>query len=285
MYLDFFRLKEFPFSIASDEKYFYESEIHAEALANMLYTIQQRKGMVLVTGEVGSGKTFLGSMLANRLGKSAVVGNVRTPPDSAKQMLRAVAESIGIRVTKTDDKLSLASELEQKLERHLRRGRLVSLILDEVQDLPDEAMEQIRLMWNWEADGQRMLQIVLIGQPELRDRLREPKWESLQQRIVLSYHLGNLTPADTARYVLHRRRIAARDGSELRFTITALEDIHEITKGIPRLINVLCDNALLTAYAQGSQKITSSIVSKVVNSMTTWSLRPGQDESGDNGRG
>ncbi len=279
MYLDFFKLKEFPFSIASEERYFFESEIHAEALANMLYTIQQRKGMVLVTGEVGAGKTFLGSMLANQLGKSALVGNVRTPPDSAKQMLRAVAESIGIRVTKDDDKLTLANELEQKLSRHLRRGRLVALILDEVQDLPDEAMEQIRLMWNWEIEGQRMLQIVLIGQPELRDRLREPKWESLQQRIVLSYHLGNLTPADTARYVMHRRRVAAKDGCTLRFTIRALEDIHEITKGIPRLINVLCDNALLTAYAAETTKITSTIVAKVVNSMTTWSLRPSQEDS------
>ena len=275
MYLEFFNLKEFPFSIGSDEKYFYESDIHAEALANMLYTIQQRKGMVLITGEVGSGKTFLSSMLASRLGKSALVVSVRHPPDSAKQMLRAVAEGIGVRVGRTDDKLTLVKELENKLERHLRRDRLVAVILDEVQDLPDEAMEQIRLMWNWEVDGQRLVQLVLVGQPELRPRLQEPKWESLQQRIVLSYHLGALTAADTAKYILHRRKIAAKNGNcPMRFTIRALEDIHEITKGIPRLINILCDNALLTAYAANTTKITSGIVAKVVRNMTTWSLNP-----------
>jgi general secretion pathway protein A len=274
MYLDFFNLKEFPFSIASDAKYFFESDIHAEALANMLYTIQQRKGMVLVTGEVGAGKTFLASMLAERLGRSSLVVSVKHPPDSAKQMLRAVAEGIGVRIGRNDDKLTLVNELENKLQRHFRRDRLVAVILDEVQDLPDEAMEQIRLMWNWEQQGQRLVQLVLVGQPELRDRLQEPKWESLQQRIVLSYHLGALSAADTAKYVLHRRKIAASNGCPLRFTIRALEDVYEVTKGIPRLINILCDNALLSAYASNTTKITSGVIAKVVQNMTTWTLNP-----------
>ncbi|HHH75732.1 MAG TPA: hypothetical protein ENL03_01750, partial [Phycisphaerae bacterium] len=178
---------------------------------------------------------------------------------------------------------SLISELEDKLGRLFRRGRLVALILDEVQDLPNEAMEQIRLMWNWEEKGQRLLQIVLVGQPELRDRLCEPRWESLQQRIVLSYHLGSLGPADTAKYILHRRKLAATNGCPLRFTIRALEDIYDVTKGIPRLINVLCDNALLSAYAANTYKINSAIVAKVVNNMTTWQLKPpASDEKEDN---
>ncbi len=277
MYLGFYNLKEYPFSTGSDARYFYESDIHSEALANMVYTVQQRKGMVLITGEVGAGKTFLSSMLAERLGDKAVVVRLGHPPDSSKQLLRAVAEGVGQRVAPSDDKLTLVQRVEGKLDKLYRRHRLAAVILDESQDMPDDAMEEIRLMWNWERDGHRLIQIVLVGQPELRERLSEPKWESLQQRIVLSYHLGRLTPVDTAHYVLHRRKVAAQDGSRLRFTVSALEAIYESTRGIPRLINTLCDNALLTAYSQNTDKITSGIVNKVVREMTCWSMyRPGQ---------
>ena len=288
MYLEFFNLREFPFSIGCDGRFFFESEAHAEALANMLYTIQHRKGMVLVTGEVGTGKTFIGSMLSSHLGGAAQVVMVKHPPDSPKQLLRAVAEGMGARVSEADDKIKLVNQLERYLDRMHRRRKLVALILDEAQSLSDQTLEEIRFIWNWERDGQRLLQIVLIGQPELRERLRQPKWESFLQRIVLSYHLGGLSRQDTARYILHRRKAAALNSSPLRFTLRALEYIHAASGGVPRLVNILCDNALLRAYARNTTKITSGIVERAAREMTAWTrenpppaLSPGADEESE----
>ena len=144
MYLDFYSLKEFPFAITCDERFFYESPSHAEALANMMYTVQQRKGMVLVTGEVGAGKTFLANMLGARLGPGCMTVTVVNPPQSPKQLMRALALGIGMNVRATADKLSLTDELQQHLVRLQKRGRLVALVLDEVQDFSSRALEEVR---------------------------------------------------------------------------------------------------------------------------------------------
>ena len=282
MYLDFFSLKEAPFSVGNDPRFFFETDIHAEALANMVYAITHQKGMVLVTGEIGSGKTFLAGMLANRLGPGYQVVTIGHPPDSSKQLLRAMAEGLELKVSATDDKLTLVKQLQKGLERFAARRRPVAVIFDEAQDMPDEALEEVRLIWNWEHQGWRLLQVVLVGQPQLRKRLGLSKWESLQQRIVLSYHLGRLNPLETAKYVLHRRAVAAVNGSRLRFTIHALEYIHQVTAGVPRMINVLCDNALLVAYSKHSSKVTSTMVAQAAREMTTWNNLgppPGEDTS------
>ncbi len=281
MYLEFFQLKEFPFAITCDGRFFYESSVHAEALANMMYTAQQRKGMVLITGEVGAGKTFLGSMLGERLGPGCKMVVTRNPPQSPKQLLRSVATGVGLSVRSRSDKLVLVEKLEEHLKRMHGRGRLVVLLVDEAQDLPATALEELRLLWNWEQAGQRLVQIVLVGQPELRQRLLEPKWEPLRQRIVLSYHLGALSRQDTEAYILHRLRVASADGCLVEMTPDALDDIYRATDGIPRLINVLCDNALLTAYAQDSRRIDRPLVRGVLRDMTCWGLQSPQapDES------
>ena len=273
MYLKFFNLKEFPFAIGSDERFFFESGIHAEALANMQYVVEQRKGMVLITGEVGAGKTFLSHILATRLERIAQVIMITHPPDSAKQLLRAVAEGLDVKTTRVDDKLDLVQQLDKNLERLHRRGKLVAAIFDEAQDMPDEALEQIRLLWNMEREAQRLIQMVLVGQPQMRDRLKLEKWESLRQRVVLSYHLGRLSPQDTARYVLHRRQVASQNGCLLRFTPQALERVHQATRGIPRLINIVRDNCLLTAYAKSSFTINDAIVCEVLRDMTCWPIQ------------
>ena len=278
MYLEFYNLREDPFAISCNERFFYESAVHAEALANMTYTAQQRKGMVLVTGEVGAGKTFVGAMLAARLGPGCLTVMVRNPPTSAKQLIRAVAAGAGMNVRSGSDKLELTDALEEHLISLHRRGRLVVLVLDECQDLPAASLEELRLLWNWEQDGHRLLQIVLIGQPELRQRLMEPKWEPLRQRIVLSYHLRPLPRADTEAYVRHRLAVAANGvPSSAEFTIEAFEDIHRATDGIPRLINVLCDNALLVGYARGARTIDRPIVREVIRNMTCWGLRTSEE--------
>jgi len=213
MYLRFYRLREFPFAISCDERYFFESSVHTEALANMMYAVQQRKGMVLVTGEVGAGKTFVGHVLAARLGTGCLTVCVQNPPQSAKQLLRSLAVGAGMNVPSAADKTQLLEELEQHLRRLLARGRLVALIIDEAQDLTPAALEEVRLLWNWEQNGQRLVQIVLIGLSDLRQRLLEPRWEPLRQRVVMSYHLGHLGAQDTAAYVNHRIRVAAEEGA------------------------------------------------------------------------
>jgi len=274
MYLSFYKLKEFPFAISCDERYFFESSVHTEALANMMYAVQQRKGMVLVTGEVGAGKTFVGNVLAGRLGTGCLTISIQNPPQSGKQLLRAMAVGAGMNVRPGADKMCILEGLEQHLRRMQARGRLVALLIDEAQDLTPAALEEVRLLWNWEQNGQRLVQIVLIGLPDLRQRLMEPRWEPVRQRVVLSYHLCHLAAMDTAAYVMHRIRVAAEDGAcEGLFTPEALTAVHESTGGIPRLINVLCDNALLIGYSRESQRIEKDIVLGVLRDMTCWGLR------------
>ena len=275
MYLAFYKLREFPFAISCDEKFFYESAVHTEALGNMMYTVQQCKGMVLVTGEVGAGKTFVGNMLGTRLGVGCQLVMMKNPPQSSKQLLRALATGMGMNIKANADKLAFLEGLEQHLIRIHQRGRLVALILDEAQDLTTSALEELRLLWNWEINGHRLIQIVLIAQPELRSKLLEPKWEPLRQRIVLSYHLGHLSSADTTAYVNHRLRIASDGQCLAQFTPDAMGDIYAATDGIPRLINVLCDNALLVGYAKGSHTIDRPLVTEVIRDMTCWGLKVG----------
>ncbi len=273
MYLAFYKLREFPFSITCNERYFYESSIHAEALANMMYTIQQRKGMVLITGEVGAGKTFLAGVLCSRLGLGCTALVMANPPGSGKQLVRSLAVRIGMSVRGSTDKLGLTEDLQEYLIQMHTRGRLVALILDEAQDLSNASLEELRLLWNWEHKGERLVQIVLTGLPELRARLLEPKWEPLRQRVVLSYHLGPLSRQDTFAYIRHRIGVAADEGCLAAFSDEALADIYAATNGIPRLINVLCDNALLVGYAKGVHRIDKTIIGNVVRDMTCWGLK------------
>jgi general secretion pathway protein A len=200
---------------------------------------------------------------------------VQHPPQSPKQLVKTLASELGVELGRARDKSDIVDRLHDTLVRLNSVGRMVALIVDESQDLPCGALEELRLLWNWEDRGQRLVQIVLIGQPELRQRIREPRWEPLRQRIVLSYHLRSLTAEDTEAYIDHRIRVAAQEGCELTFAADAKRDIHAATGGIPRMINVVCDNALLVAYVKGTHTITREIVREVLRDMTCWDLQLG----------
>jgi general secretion pathway protein A len=270
MYLEFYRLREYPYALGCDARYFYKSRRHNEALARLLYTVQQSRGMVLLTGDVGSGKTFLGRILAGRLSRRHRVAALRHPQDTAKHLVRTLNRSVGLDGHAGTDRMALVEELERHLLGQDRRGRQLVVILDEVQSFSDEALEELRLLWNIQADGRPLLQIVLLAQPELRDRLLRPEWEALRQRIVMRFHLGPLSENETMAYILHRRKVAKDEGCRLKFTVNALKTAHRVTGGIPRLINVLCDNALLVGYARGQSTISSRIMGEVADDTLAW---------------
>lgn len=272
MYLDFYRLRELPFALCSEGRYFYSSDRHNEVLANMLYAVTQRKGLVMVTGEVGSGKTFLAAVLLNQLGPNALAIRISNPPSSGRQLLDLVARKIGLKLKAGSAKSVVVEELENELMHLLHRGRLVVLIIDEAQELSEDSMEELRLLWNWEDGGQRLIQILLIGQPELKHKLAQGRWEALRQRIALSCHLLPLEQADTERYVLHRLKTAASEGCRCEFTRQSLSLIHQVTLGVPRMINVLCDNALLAGYAQGKWVIDADLITQAMKEMTCWDV-------------
>jgi len=263
VYLKFFNLKEFPFAVGADPRFFYESGIHAEALANMQYVVEQRKGMVVITGEVGAGKTFLSSILADRLERVAQVVMITHPPDSAKQLLRAVAEGLDIKTTRVDDKLDLVAQLEKSLERLYRRGKLVAALFDEAQDMPDEALEQIRLLSNLEEEHRKLLQIVLSGQPELKTRLEAPALRQSRQRITVRFHIPPLAPGEVAAYIEHRLRTAGAP-PEVRFDDEAAQAVERYSHGIPRLINAVCDYALLAGFMRETHLIDGDCVERAV---------------------
>ncbi len=252
MYLSFFGLKQAPFSIAPDPRYLYMSERHREALAHLLYGGRAGGGFVLLTGEVGAGKTTVCRCFLEQVPAGCQVGYIVNPKLSVCELLQTVAQEFGIAVP--DPASATVKTWVDALNRHLlqahARGQQCLLIIDEAQHLSADVLEQLRLLTNLETHERKLLQIVLIGQPELRDKIAAPGMEQLAQRVIARDHLGALDEAGTAAYVAHRLVVAGRRGPSL-FDAQALRRVHALTGGVPRRINLLCDRALLGAYAQG----------------------------------
>ena len=260
MYLQFFGLAEKPFAITPDPRYLYLSARHADALAHLVYGINEAGGFIQLTGEVGTGKTTTIRSLLARAPKSAEIALILNPRLSAAEFLRSLCEELGLGADDSSD--GDTKNLVDLLNRYLLRahglGRRVVLVVDEAQNLTPDVLEQVRLLTNLETETQKLLQIILIGQPELRKLLAREDLRQIAQRITARYHLDPLSREETFAYVRHRLRVAGATTDI--FTRAALREIYRISGGIPRVINILCDRALLGAYTQELHQVPSALV-------------------------
>jgi general secretion pathway protein A len=260
MYTSFFGLNEKPFAITPDPRYLYLSERHAEALAHLLYGINEAGGFVQLTGEVGTGKTTVVRSLLAQAPKNAEIALILNPRMTALEFLLTICEEVGIGVpdSATESRKDLVDILNQYLLRAHAGGRRVVVVVDEAQNLAPEVLEQVRLLTNLETNTQKLLQIILIGQPELRELLASYELRQLAQRVTGRYHLDPLSKDETAAYVRHRLRVAGAT-NEL-FSGPALHEVYRLSGGVPRVINIICDRALLGAYSMDRHRVTSNLV-------------------------
>ena len=260
MYTAFFGLNEKPFAITPDPRYLFMSERHGEALAHLVYGVTESGGFVQLTGEVGTGKTTLvRTLLQNRLPDNADVAVVLNPRLSAIEFLETICEELGILDPEFKGSTkALVDALNKQLLQAYSEGRRVILVVDEAQNLSRDVLEQVRLLTNLETAKQKLLQIILIGQPELRDLLYRDDLRQLAQRITGRYHLEPLSREETAQYVEHRLRVAGALGEV--FDGGAKREVFRLTDGVPRLINVICDRALLGAYSREQRRVSRRLV-------------------------
>ena len=260
MYTSFFGLNEKPFSITPDPRYLFLSERHGEALAHLVYGVTESGGFIQLTGEVGTGKTTLvRSLLLNKMPENADVAVVLNPQLSVIEFLATICEELHIEVPHNKGSVKA---LTDALNRHLlsahAEGRRTILVVDEAQNLTPAVLEQVRLLTNLETAKQKLLQIILIGQEELRDLLARNDLRQLAQRITARYHLEPLSRDETSSYIEHRLKVAGALGEV--FDAGAKREIYRLSQGVPRVINVICDRALLGAYAQESRRVNPRLI-------------------------
>lgn len=248
MYNEFFHFDEPPFNITPDPRFLYYSPAHREAYEHVMYGITQRKGFIELTGEVGSGKTTLCRAVLAHLGPSTDTALVLNPCLTGAQLLRAILNDFGLEV-RGRDRLTYIERLNEFLLAKYAEGINVAVIIDEAQDLSPSLMEEVRLLSNLETDQHKLMQLVLCGQPELKKRLQRPDLRQLRQRITVRYHLRPLSLEETMLYIQHRLNIAGARGGVV-FEPKAVREVYRYARGGPRLINAVCDNALLAAFVR-----------------------------------
>ncbi len=263
MYNHYFQLSHSPFSIAPDPRYLFMSERHREALAHLLYGIGSGGGFVLLTGEIGAGKTTVCRCFIEQVPANCRLAYIFNPRLTAQELLQTVCDELHIEVAPAAAGAGVKGYVDA-INRYLlashAQGLNNVLVIDEAQNLSSDVLEQLRLLTNLETSERKLLQIILIGQPELRTMLARPELEQLAQRVIARYHLGPLQEAETGAYIAHRLAVAGAVGAPFPPALTPL--VHRLAHGVPRRINLLCDRALLGAYVENSPQVTRAILRK-----------------------
>jgi len=265
MYAKHFGLEESPFSVTPDPRFSYTNTHYREAFANLRYGIETRKGFIVITGEAGTGKTTLLRRLMRSVEATVHTAFIFNTHLGFTELLRLALSELGIG-SSAQDRLTLMAQLNDYLIEQLRKDHTVSLLIDEAQDLSDEMLEELRLLSNLETDRAKLIQIVLMGQPELERKLDQPQLRQLKQRVAIRCRLAPLRSDEVALYINSRLQTVGYEGKEL-FDLGSVEQIARYSQGIPRLINVICDNALLITYATSKSKVSAKIVEEVARDL------------------
>lgn len=265
MYQHYFGFSDLPFRVTPEPAFFYSNAVYQEALATLRYGIEARKGFIVITGEVGTGKTTLLKILMRRAEPIIHTAFVFHPRQTFTELLRFIVKDLGLPAS-ASNKSVLLEQLNRYLINQLKRGHIVALLFDEAQQLSDDSLEELRLLSNFETDTEKLVQIVLMGQPELEQRLDRPELRQLKQRVALRCRLAPLGGHEIQQYIEFRLKTVGYEAKEL-FDRKALEKIARHSRGIPRLINVICDNALLNGYATGKKTISPEIIEEVATDL------------------
>ncbi len=267
MYCEYYGLRERPFNVTSDPAFFFLSSSHREALSHLVYGINERKGVIVISGEIGTGKTTLCRVfLEQTMQKNVKTAFIINPNFSTKELLEAIVADFGISVSKKT-KLSLVEQLNRFLLEEAAGGSNAVLIVDEAQNLKPNQLEEIRLLSNLETDKDKLLQIVLVGQPELRFKLNLESLAQLQQRVAVRYHIRPLGKNEIKEYIDHRLKIAGSSLDKIQFTDEAQAVIYNYSQGVPRLVNIICDRCLLAGFAAQINIINEEITRKCIEEL------------------
>ncbi len=263
MYTKFYNLTERPFNVTSDPNFLFLSKHHKEALSYMVYGINEKKGFIEMTGEIGTGKTTLCRALLNQLDEHTKTAFILNPNLSEIQLLKAIIEDLGL-TPKRQDKWAMLSCLNKFLIEQLKLGFNVVVIIDEAQNLRPAQLEHIRLLSNLETEKEKLLQIILVGQPELKEKLKLPGLEQIRQRIAIRYHIAPLKKEEVRLYINHRLSVAGSEDGRIVFSAGAIDEIYNYSGGTPRLINIVCDKALLLGYVLETYDIGEDVIKKSI---------------------